>query len=102
MSLPPFMHQTAEGTIIVVTVQPRASKNELAGIHEDTLKVRITAPPVEGEANKECLKFFAKVFAVPKSRMAIVHGQKSRRKTILIRGVVPELLQNILKQNGIV
>ena len=100
MSLPPFMHQAAEGTTIAVTVQPRASKNELVGAHEDTLKVRIMAPPVEGEANKECLKFFAKVFSVPKSRLEIVQGQRSRRKTILVRGVAPEFLRDILKQIG--
>jgi uncharacterized protein len=102
MPLPAFMRKTAEGTTVEVHVQPRASKNELAGIHEDTLKVRLTAPPVEGEANKECLKFLAKVFAVPKSHMEIVHGQKSRRKTILIRGVAPESLQKILKQVGVI
>jgi len=102
MSLLPFMRKTAEGTIIEVSVQPRASKNELAGIHEDTLKIRLTAPPVEGEANKECLKFLAKVFGVPKAHLEIVQGHKSRRKAILVRGVVPEFLQNILKEVGII
>ena len=100
MSLLPSMRETAEGTTIMVTVLPRASKNELVGFHEDTLKIRITAPPVEGEANKECLKFFAKVFSVPKSRLEIVQGQRSRRKTILVRGVAPEFLRDILKQIG--
>ncbi len=102
MSPLPIMRKTPEGTTIEIYVQPRASRNELAGIHEDTLKVRLTAPPVEGEANKECLRFLAKVFGVPKAHLEIVQGHKSRRKTILVRGVLPEVLQNILKQVGII
>lgn len=101
MSPLPIMHKTAEGTTLEIYVQPRASRNELAGIHEQSLKVRLTAPPVEGEANKECLKFLAKVFGVPKAHLEIVQGHKSRRKTILVREVVPEFLQNVLEQVGI-
>ena len=102
MSSLPIMRKTPEGTTIEIYVQPRASRNELAGIHEDALKVRLTAPPVEGEANKECLRFLAKVFGVPKAHLEIVQGHKSRRKTILLRGVLPEFLQNILRQVGII
>ena len=98
----PFMRKAPEGTTLAVYVQPRASRNELVGIHEDTLKVRLKAPPVEGEANKECIKFLAKVFGVPKAHLEIVQGHKSRRKTILVRGVVPEFLENVLDQAGIV
>jgi uncharacterized protein (TIGR00251 family) len=65
------------------------------------LKVRLTAPPVEGEANRECLKFLAKVFEVPKSQLELVKGHRSRRKTILLRGLGPERVENILKQLGI-
>jgi uncharacterized protein len=101
MTLPGFMQKTAQGTTIEIYVQPKASKNELAGIHEGSLKVRLTAPPVEGEANKECLRFLAKLFEVPKSHMAILKGHKSRRKTVLIRDVAPDVLQNILKEIGI-
>jgi uncharacterized protein len=102
MTLPGFMQKTAQGTTIELYVQPKASKNELAGIHEGSLKVRLSAPPVEGEANKECLRFLAKLFAIPKSRMEILKGYKSRRKTLLIRDVSPEFLQNILKQIGVI
>jgi len=102
MILPGFMHKTAQGTTVEIYVQPKASKNELSGIHEGSLKVRLTAPPVEGEANKECLRFLAKVFEVPKSTLEILKGQKSRRKTVLVRDVAPEFLQNILKKIGII
>jgi uncharacterized protein len=102
MTIPGFMRMTEQGTTIEIYVQPKASKNELSGMHEGSLKVRLTAPPVEGEANRECLRFLAKVFEVPKSRLTILKGRQSRRKTVLVRGVAPELLQSILKKIGII
>jgi uncharacterized protein len=102
MALPEFIHESSEGATVEVVVQPRASKNELTGIHKGILRVRLTAPPVEGEANKECLKFLAKVFGVPKSQLEVVRGHKSRHKMILMRGVVPESLQQSLEQMGII
>jgi uncharacterized protein (TIGR00251 family) len=102
MNFPAFMGKSVHGTTLEVYVQPRASRNELAGIHKGTLKIRLTAPPVEDEANKECLKFLAKAFGIPKSNLEIIQGQKSRHKTILFRGVSPEFLHNILKQAGII
>jgi uncharacterized protein len=101
MTRPEFIRKNAEGTTVEVYVQPRASKNEVCGIHEGILKVRLTAPPVEGEANRECLKFLAKVFEISKSQLEIVQGHKSRRKTVLLRGVAPEFAESILKQLGI-
>ena len=102
MSLPEFIRENVAGTTVDVYVQPRASKNEVAGIQEGILKVRLTAAPVEGEANKECIRFLAKVFVTPKSRLEIIQGHKSRRKTILFRGVAPEFLESTLKQLGII
>ena len=96
-----FMWKTAQGTAIEIYVQPKASRNELAGIHEGSLKVRLTSPPIEGEANKECIKFLAKLLHVPKSHLEILKGHKSRRKTVLVRDVAPEALVNALKQLGI-
>jgi uncharacterized protein len=63
------------------------------------LKLRLTAPPVEGEANKECVKFLAKLFNIPKSSVEIIQGQKSRRKTVLIKGPSLEQAENILRQS---
>jgi uncharacterized protein len=84
-----------------VYVQPKASRNELVGIHEGTLKVRLTAPPVEGEANKECVKFLAKLLNISKSRVEVVQGYKSRHKTILILGSTGDDLLNRLQQKGV-
>lgn len=102
MTFPPFIHRSAEGTTVDLYVQPRASRNALAGIHEGVLKVRLTAPPVDGEANKECLKFLAEVFLIPKSQLKVIQGHKSRRKRILVRGVDPESLQDVLVHMGII
>ncbi len=101
MTLLPFIRETAQGAALEVTVQPRASRTELAGAHEGVLKVRLTAPPVEGEANRECLKFLAKLLDLPKSRLELIQGHKSRRKTILIRDMAAEQLQSLLEEAGI-
>ena len=76
-----------EGTDLVLNllVQPRASRDELVGVHgSDFLKVRITAPPVEGKANVHLERYLAKVFGVPRSRVLLVGGTSSRRKTFRI------------------
>lgn len=101
MTMLPFIHETAQGAALEVTVQPRASKTELAGVHQGVLKLRLTAPPVEGEANRECLKFLAKLLDLPKSRLELIQGHKSRRKTILIRDITAKQLQGILEGVGI-
>jgi len=70
-----------------VRVQPRASRNEVAGLVGETLKIRLTAPPVEGEANDACLKFLAKLLDLAPSRLAIIQGERSRNKVIRITGL---------------
>jgi hypothetical protein len=73
-----------------VRVQPRASRNEVAGLVGDTLKIRLTAPPVEGAANDACLAFLAKLFDLPPSRLAIIQGARSRTKVIRITGLTQD------------
>ncbi|MCP3954865.1 MAG: YggU family protein [Desulfobacterales bacterium] len=73
------------GFLISVYVQPRAAKNTIAGVHDQALKIRLTAPPVDGAANKMCLQFLAKQLNVPKSALQIESGHSSRHKTILCR-----------------
>lgn len=67
--------------------QPRASKTELAGEHGGALKIRIAAPPVDGEANDELLRFLAKRLHVPVSRLHLVGGESSRGKTIQVTDI---------------
>jgi hypothetical protein len=85
-----------EGAVVEVYVQPRASRSELAGLHEGRLKLRLTAPPVEGEANRECIRFVARLLSVPKSSVVILQGHKSRAKSLLIRGMTAaEVLERL-------
>ena len=98
-STSPAIRAAEEGAIVEIYVQPRASRNEIAGMHEGRYKVRLTAPPVEGEANKECIRFLAKRLNVPRSSVSILQGLKSRSKTLLIRGVAPEDVLHKLEES---
>ena len=82
----PWLRQHRDGVTIDLHVQPRASKNEVVGVQGEELKVRLTSPPVEGEANRLCVEFIAKLLKVPKSTVELVAGEKSRHKRLLIRG----------------
>lgn len=79
------MQETADGIVFKIFVQPRASKNDIAGLHDDALKIRLTAPPVDNKANKMCVQFLAKRLGVSKSTLAIVSGQTGRSKNVLFR-----------------
>lgn len=79
--------ETKNGVIFNIRVVPRSSRCELAGIQENALKLKITAPPVDGKANEECIKFLADKLGVRKSRVAIIAGYKSKRKTIAVSGL---------------
>jgi uncharacterized protein (TIGR00251 family) len=80
-----MIREHPNGIVFNVFVQPRSSKNKIVGRHGDALKVKVTAPPVEGAANKMCLKFLAKCLATPYFRLQIITGQNSRTKQILLR-----------------
>lgn len=71
--------------LLNVRVQPRASQDEIVGPHgTDSLKVRITAPPVDGKANAHLIKFLAKAFGVPKSQVELIKGCTGRDKRLAI------------------
>ncbi|MBI5427687.1 MAG: YggU family protein [Nitrospinae bacterium] len=76
-----------EGIQFAATIQPRSSRNEITGLHNDALKIRLTSPPVEGAANRLCVKFLAKALDVSPSRIAIVSGLSGRNKTIQIEAM---------------
>ena len=80
--------KTGEGLLIEVRVTPRSSKNRISGLQGSALKVLLTAPPAEGQANKQLKKLLAKEFGVAKSAIEIVKGASSRSKLVLLRGVV--------------
>jgi uncharacterized protein (TIGR00251 family) len=68
-----------------IYVQPRASRDEIVGPHGDSLKVRITAPPVDGKANEHLLKYLAKQFGVPRGQISITAGEQGRYKQLCIQ-----------------
>lgn len=69
-----------------VYVQPRAATNELAGLHDGCLKVRLTAPPVEGAANEALVRFIAAQLGLPRRQVRVVAGAAGRRKILEIDG----------------
>jgi uncharacterized protein (TIGR00251 family) len=91
------VHETAEGVTFAVKVQPRARKNAVVGELGDALKVALTAPPVDGKANKACIEFFSDALRVPRSAVTILSGEASRNKVIRVAGITEALLRERLK-----
>lgn len=73
-----------EVLLIQCHLQPQSSCDEIVGIHNDKLKIKITAPPVDGKANVHLIKYIAKVFGVAKRKINIVSGETSRHKILSI------------------
>jgi len=81
------LRETETGVIFRIRVVPRASRREPVGIQDDALKLRITAPPVEGKANRECIRMLAELLGVKKTQVAIISGHTYRTKTVAVEGV---------------
>ncbi|ENV9332623.1 DUF167 family protein YggU [Klebsiella aerogenes] len=74
----------ADGLVLRLYIQPKASRDSLVGLHGDELKVAITAPPIDGQANAHLVKYLAKQFRVAKSQVLIEKGELGRHKQIKI------------------
>ena len=83
------------GTVLIHVV-PRARAPGVAGTHGDAVKVRVAAPPVDGAANAELVRFIARRLGVPAARVAIVGGAAGRRKTVAVDGVAGSELRRAL------
>ncbi len=70
--------------ILSIRLQPRASRDEIVGVHGDQLKIRITAPPVDGKANLHLLRYLAKYCQVPRASVELISGQTGRTKRVRI------------------
>ena len=81
------LNQTKSGTILRVRAVPRASRNEIAGVQDDALRVRLQAPPVDGKANKALLRFLADTLDVPPTSLALLAGETGRHKRVFIPGL---------------
>ncbi|WP_392537742.1 DUF167 domain-containing protein [Legionella sp. 227] len=85
-----WYHRDVEGLTLHLYVQPGAKKTEIVGIHEGALKIRLNTPPIEGRANKALLQFVAQLFKVPVRQVTLKRGDKSRHKTVLVKGALEE------------
>lgn len=84
----------SEGVMIKIRVQPKASKDEIVGWDGSALKIRVVAPPVEGEANKAVISLLAKRLKVAKSAISITSGQNSRIKTVFLSGLTEQEIRS--------
>lgn len=86
---------TAKGVRVSVRVQPRASTNEVVGIHGDALRVRLTAPPVDGAANNALIDLLRRTFGIPAGAITIVYGASSRTKVVELEGVTEDRVRQL-------
>ncbi len=82
-----WLSETPAGIVIQVRVVPRASRDGVAGLLDDAVKIRLQAPPVEGKANKALLRFLADALDLPARRVSLLAGDQSRHKRILLAGI---------------
>ncbi len=76
-----------KSTLLKVYLQPKASKNEIVGPYRDGMKIRVTAPAIEGKANEALIQLLSKTLEIPKTSIQIIKGQHSREKTLTISGI---------------
>lgn len=89
-----FLRQTPSGVLIDLHVQPQASRTEIVGLHGDRLKLRVKAPPIDGAANQEVIRFLAEQLSCPRQHLEIIKGQSGRQKTILARSMSLDHIQS--------
>jgi len=82
-----WIRETAKGVLLPVRAVPRASKNEIQGIHGDALKIRLQAPPVDGKANEALIRFLGETLDIPRSQISVASGETGRNKAVLITGI---------------
>lgn len=99
----PYLSQLADGTVLVrLHVQPKASKTRLLGIFDGCLKIAILAPPVDGKANEEVIKFLAGLLTLPNRNLSLKSGMQGRRKQILVKGMTVAEVRNKLSLHMVV
>jgi uncharacterized protein (TIGR00251 family) len=90
MTIPGFLRVQADGVLLSVKLQPRASANEIGDALGDELRIKVTAPPVDAAANEALVKLLAQHLDCPRNRVELVRGHTSRHKTIKLYGLAPE------------
>jgi len=83
----PWLGATSDGAVLRVHVVPGAARAGVAGLHGEALRVRVTAPPVEGAANRELLRLLARLLGVRAGHLEIAAGTRGREKQVRVRGL---------------
>ncbi len=86
------VRSTPVGVELAVYVQPNAKTTELAGLHGEALKIRLAAPPVDGKANAELIRFLADLLEVKRGQVEIVAGTSGRSKRVAVAGLHPDVV----------
>lgn len=91
----PAVAQVQGDLVLKLYVQPKASRDQIVGLHGQELKIAITAPPIDGKANNHLTKYLSKQFKVAKSHISIEKGELGRHKQVRINS--PSQIPNIIK-----
>ena len=96
MSFPSFLREQADGVLLSVKLQPRASRNEIGEPLGDELRIKVTAPPVDSAANEALIELLAEKLDCSRSQIELVRGQTSRHKMLKLHDFsVPTVLQKL-------
>lgn len=87
-----IVQDTKAGAVLSVHVQPKASASECVGFHGDAIKIRVAAPPVDGAANNELIRFLARELSIPATSVQIQSGASGRHKRVLVKGATAQLV----------
>ncbi|MCW5212686.1 YggU family protein [Desulfobulbus sp. TB] len=94
----PYITEQPDGSLLLsIYVQPRSNHNAIVGLHGDAIKLRLTAPPVDGKANKAIIAFWAKSLKIPKSAITMKSGLHNRMKKILLNGVQEKQIRDLVE-----
>lgn len=98
MSSPDWLRTQHDRLTLTLHIQPGAKKTEVAGLHGDALKIRLSADPVDGKANAELIRFVADRLGVAKSAVSLKSGQTSRRKVLEVIAAPKDTAQRLLPE----
>lgn len=94
-----MIKQTSDGILVNIKIVPNSSKNDII-LEEEFVKVKITAQPIEGKANKALIEFLSKKFKIPKTSIEIVKGETTKEKTLFFKTTDEEKIESIKKELG--
>ena len=89
-----MLKQTSDGILVNIKIVPNSSKNDIV-LEDEFVKIKITAQPIEGKANKALIEFLSKKFKIPKTSIEIVKGETSKEKTLFLK-TSDEVKQNLI------